>query len=53
MTRYRRSSKTGPSIALYVVGVALVVTAILIILNGLGLSAIPGYAYGGFTGRSL
>ncbi|MEM6501097.1 MAG: hypothetical protein AAF685_04570 [Cyanobacteria bacterium P01_C01_bin.89] len=47
MTRYRNSSKTGPSIALYIVGVALVVAAALIILNGLGvLSAIPGYVYG-------
>lgn len=46
MPFYRRP-KTGPSIALYVCGLGLLVAATLVILNGLGvLSSIPGYVYG-------
>ncbi len=45
MNRFR-SPKTGPSIALYIIGIALLVAAILIILNGMGvLSAIPPYVF--------
>lgn len=46
MARFYRP-RTGSSIALYIVGVALCVAAVLIILNGIGvLSSIPGYVYG-------
>jgi hypothetical protein len=41
---FRRGPKTAKSVALYVVGIALFVAALIIVLNGLGvLAAIPSY----------